>query len=274
MAVDPTTGAVYASSTNIATSSLFSIVPSTGVATLIGPLTGSPGNIAISFDGNGDLYGYDIVTDSMYSINKANGNTTNLGALPFDANFGQGMGYDPATDTVYLTAFNNGTFLAELYTYDTGTNSYTYMGVLGSVVPGGLNQLSWLGFADGGAPEPCTALSDIPWLSLDVTNGSNAGSTNTVVTATFDSTSLADGVYTGNLCVTSNDPDAGPGNGTDLVIVPVTLTVLPPTAVALTGLSAGVEQMPAPLAGLPLATLPAAAAAALGAAFVWRRRRE
>ena len=45
-------------------------------------------------------------------------------------------------------------------------------------------------------------------------------------------------MYTGNLCVTSNDPDAGPGNGTDLVIVPVTLTVLPPTAVALTDLAA------------------------------------
>ena len=50
--------------------------------------------------------------------------------------------------------------------------------------------------------------------------------------------------------------------------------VQPPTAVALTGLSAGVEQMPAPLAGLPLAALPAAAAAALGAAFVWRRKRD
>ncbi|MEZ4767464.1 MAG: proprotein convertase P-domain-containing protein [Caldilineales bacterium] len=126
----------------------------------------------------------------------------------------------------------------------------------------------------GGQGEPCTVLSDIPWLSLDVTNGSNAGGTNTVVAATFDSTGLANGVYTGNLCITSNDPDPGPGNGTDLVIVPVTLTVQPPTAVALTGLSAGVEQMPAPLAGLPLATLPAAAAAALGAAFVWRRKRD
>ena len=74
--------------------------------------------------------------------------------------------------------------------------------------------------------------------------------------------------------MTSNDPDPGPGNGTDLVIVPVTLTVRPPTAVALTDLAAGVEQMPAPLSGLPLATLPAAAAAALGAAFVWRRNRD
>ena len=121
-------------------------------------------------------------------------------------------------------------------------------------------------------PQACTALSDIPWLSLDTTAGANGGGTNTVVTATFDSTGLVDGVYTGNLCVTSNDPDAGPGNGTDLVIVPVTLTVQPPTAVTLTSVTANPA---APLAGLPLATLPAAvaAAAAVGAAFVARRKR-
>jgi hypothetical protein len=42
---------------------------------------------------------------------------------------------------------------------------------------------------------------------------------------TFDSTGLAAGTYTGNLCVYSNDPDPGPGNGTDLVVVPVELVV-------------------------------------------------
>ncbi len=50
---------------------------------------------------------------------------------------------------------------------------------------------------------------------------------------TFDSTGLAVGAYTGNLCVTSNDPDAGPGNGTELVIVPVELVVTEPSAPAI-----------------------------------------
>ncbi|MFZ2358384.1 MAG: S8 family serine peptidase [Anaerolineae bacterium] len=71
----------------------------------------------------------------------------------------------------------------------------------------------------------CVMLSDIPWLSLGATAGSNAGGTNTDVAVTFDSTGLAVGTYTGNLCVTSNDPDAGPGNGTELVVVPVELIV-------------------------------------------------
>ena len=91
------------------------------------------------------------------------------------------------------------------------------------------------------------------------------------MTVGFDSTGLANGTYNANLCIDSNDPDAGPGNGTNLVVVPVTLIVGNPTAVTLDGLSAA--QTSLPLGGLPLAALPAAAAAALGAAFVWRRRR-
>ena len=117
-------------------------------------------------------------------------------------------------------------------------------------------------------PQACTALSDMSWLSLSPTNGANAGGTATDVTVTFDSTSMAPGTYTGNLCITSDDPDAGPGNGTDLVIVPVTLTVTDPTAVTLDGLSA----TPLPAAGLPLAALPAAIALALGAAYALRRK--
>ncbi|MBK7199406.1 hypothetical protein [Candidatus Amarolinea dominans] len=52
-----------------------------------------------------------------------------------------------------------------------------------------------------------------------------------------------------------------------------TVTVQSPTAATLADLAAGVDRMPAPL-GLPLAALPAAAAAVLGAAFIWRRKRK
>ncbi|MCB9130643.1 MAG: hypothetical protein H6647_06810 [Anaerolineales bacterium] len=125
----------------------------------------------------------------------------------------------------------------------------------------------------GGGGEPCEVPSDIPWLSLDAYNGSNAGGTDTMLTVTFDSTGLANGVYTGNLCVTSNDPDPGPGNGTDQVIVPVTLTVRPPTAVALTDLAAETDQMPAPV-GVPMGVVAAAGLSmAMAAGYALRRRR-
>ncbi|MBE2198542.1 MAG: choice-of-anchor J domain-containing protein [Anaerolinea sp.] len=80
---------------------------------------------------------------------------------------------------------------------------------------------------------PCDAPSDIPWASVTPTNGTTAPGAATSVQVTLDSNGLTDGVYNGNLCITSNDPDPGPGNGTDLVVVPVELTVTgtPPTIV-------------------------------------------
>ncbi len=75
----------------------------------------------------------------------------------------------------------------------------------------------------------CTAPADVPWLSEAPTSGTTAAGASTPVQVTFDSTGLAVGTYTANLCVTSNDPDAGPGNGTALVVVPVTLDVTEPS---------------------------------------------
>lgn len=86
---------------------------------------------------------------------------------------------------------------------------------------------------------PCSMLADIPWLALDSTAGATAGGASDDVTLTFDSTGLAVGTYTGNLCVFSNDPDAGPGNETELVIVPVELIVETGSAVTLSTLAAG-----------------------------------
>ncbi|MBE2201473.1 MAG: hypothetical protein IAE79_22870, partial [Anaerolinea sp.] len=71
-------------------------------------------------------------------------------------------------------------------------------------------------------PFICQTPTDIPWLSLDVTSGTNVGGSSADVTVTFNSAGLATGVYTGTLCVNSNDPV------TPLVTVPVTMTVVDP----------------------------------------------
>ncbi len=71
----------------------------------------------------------------------------------------------------------------------------------------------------------CDFPADVGWLSVSPANGSNAGSTNTPVALSLDSTGLAAGIYNANLCITSNDPDPGPGNGANLVVVPVELMV-------------------------------------------------
>lgn len=109
--------------------------------------------------------------------------------------------------------------------------------ILGQTTTGNAMQFTTAGWADlvdvgpQGLPfiieglSDCSSPSDVPWLSVDPTSGSNGGGTSTDVTVTFDSTGLAAGTYTANLCVSSNDPDVGPGNGTSLVILPVTLDV-------------------------------------------------
>ncbi len=73
--------------------------------------------------------------------------------------------------------------------------------------------------------EMCTNPADVPWLSTDPISGTTPAGAMTALDVTFDSTGLAPGTYTANLCIESNDPDAGPGNETDLVVVPLELTV-------------------------------------------------
>jgi hypothetical protein len=74
-------------------------------------------------------------------------------------------------------------------------------------------------------PAACEVISDIPWLSTTPTAGTTISATSDVVDVTFDATGLLAGVYTGTLCVNSNDPDEA------LVTVPVTLTVNPYIAI-------------------------------------------
>lgn len=70
-----------------------------------------------------------------------------------------------------------------------------------------------------GGAAVCTALADVPWLSAAPASGTTAAEGSSDVTVTFDSTGLAAGSYSANVCVSSND------TGQPLVAVPVTLTV-------------------------------------------------
>lgn len=85
----------------------------------------------------------------------------------------------------------------------------------------------------GGGGGGCTP-SDIPWASVSPTGGSTAAGGSSNVDVTFDSTGLDAGTYTGDLCISSNDPT------TPEVFVPLTLTVssdLPDIVVAPASLS-------------------------------------
>jgi hypothetical protein len=119
---NPANGLFYIASS----ASLYSIDVSTRVATLIGSFNVS-GSLMIDlcFNLTGVCYAYDLVTDAAYTVNISTGAATLLGPLGYDANFGQGMSYDYETSTIYLSAFNNGTFTGQLRTMDPATGNTT-----------------------------------------------------------------------------------------------------------------------------------------------------
>ena len=73
----------------------------------------------------------------------------------------------------------------------------------------------------------CANPVDVPWLSVAPDNGTTANGSSTPVTVTFDSTGMAFGTFNARLCLFSDDPDPGPGNGTNLVVIPADMTVSP-----------------------------------------------
>lgn len=96
-------------------------------------------------------------------------------------------------------------------------------GVGGGIEPDSLFRLS----GTIGLPTGCAAPNDIPWVSVNPASGTTAPTGSDNVAVVFDSTGLVVGVYTGTLCINSNDPV------TPLVTVPLTLTVAPVYGVAL-----------------------------------------
>lgn len=112
----------------------------------------------------------------------------------------------------------------------------------------GSSTLNWSLFEDSTAAAARSALravtavcatpADIPWATLSASSGSVAAADNATVDITFDSSGLADGSYSANVCVESNDPD------TPTVTVPLSLAVCSPaTAVSITNITtSGNEQ--------------------------------
>ncbi|MGO3182242.1 MAG: GEVED domain-containing protein [Aequorivita sp.] len=146
MEFDTTDGTLYGLSGVIDVSSTLSVIDIDAMSsTPVGGAgaAGIMGVIALAIDGDGVIYAHDISDDAIYTIDKATGVGTFLGDTGFDANYGQGMAYDQATNTIFLTAFNNSAFDSELRTLDTATGATT---IVGPLEPGELTQYGWVSF--------------------------------------------------------------------------------------------------------------------------------
>lgn len=207
MTYDPFTQTYFGITTNIDFSYLYEIDVETGSVFYLGELVGVPGAIALSIAGDGNLYTYDIVNDDLFVVNKETVEAILIGDIGFNANFGQGMSYDAATDIMYMAAFNSTTGQSELRAVNLETGNTTFLGVLGSENPGELVQISWLG----------TVVSSVPnFVTVDHTNGSVPEGSSSSIEVIFGiaeggegneiSSTLSPGIYAAEIQIASNDP--------------------------------------------------------------------
>lgn len=191
LTIDPVSNIYYASNAT----DLYTIDPITGTTTLIGPF-GTTLMIDIAINAQGEMYGHDIGTDSIYSIDIPTGAATLIGPTGYLANFAQGMDFDNNDGTLYIFLYQGGG--ANVYgTVDLNSGAVTPLAT--SNPPGEFEgaTLTELG---------CTP-SDLPWVIVDPLSGETAPFGSSEFNVTIDTTGLAQGVYTGLLCLTSNDPD-------------------------------------------------------------------
>ncbi len=131
LAYDDTTETMYA----CGATNLFTINMTTGAATIVGPF-GISGclMIGIACDGYGNMYGEDLHTDSIYSIDPKTGSAELIGPLNLDLNHGQDMAIDKEDGTCYLSAFtvHDGDEGA-VYTCNLTTGEVTKIGNFGTV---------------------------------------------------------------------------------------------------------------------------------------------
>ena len=129
LAYSPITHKMYGSSD---TDYLYEIYPDTGEQYQIGPFGGSVGYmIGISFDAEGILYGWDLVSDKLWTIDTETGEATEIGDLGININYAQDGDFHRESDKLYLTAY---TSTGEFYECDKYTGECTFLGTL----PGGM----------------------------------------------------------------------------------------------------------------------------------------
>ncbi|MGH2543977.1 MAG: hypothetical protein ACRDIB_14340, partial [Ardenticatenaceae bacterium] len=248
MAYDPTDGTLYASSSNcFSSATLYTLDPETGAADEIGSTTDATCITGIAVNPQGDMYGLDMGSDNLLQIDKATGAVTAIGYVGFDSLFSQGMDFDERTGILYLAAFNAANYNAELRVADLTTGNTTLIATIGQPVG---THLGTMAITTTGCPS-----EDISWLSAVPASGATEPGGADMVAVVFDSSGLTPGTYTGQLCVSSDDPDE------PLVDVPITLIVEEITAISLDAITTqGRSLLPAYLA---LGALALAATASL-----------
>lgn len=144
---DPLSGELFGVSTNFeATSIIYKIDLRSLEAAQVATLSTMPIAIAIAINGEGSMFGYDVLTDGFYSIDKLTGETVFIGEIGFDAEFGQDLEWDYNNDILYMASFNLDVATGELRTVDVNTGATTLLFTQNVES----EQLSWISFKNDG----------------------------------------------------------------------------------------------------------------------------
>lgn len=189
LACDKNSGVMYASNYEEPASVLYTINLQSGVATKVGTM-GDGIMVSIACDGDGNLWGLNL-DDNIYAIDKTTGHMTLVGNSGFDPNYAQSMAWDPATDLVYLAAYNNASDAGELRVLDTETGATELIGAF----PGNA-EITAFGFPGGG---------DSDFIAADPLAGTIPAGGSTSINVEIDATQLPNGEHTTSLTLYSND---------------------------------------------------------------------
>ncbi|MFZ0547617.1 MAG: hypothetical protein WAM60_19375 [Candidatus Promineifilaceae bacterium] len=174
LTIDPSTGTAYISGLGSAGMTLYTLDLSGAVATPIGSDASVPLLIDIAMNCDGEMYGHDIGTDMIYTINTSTGAVTAVGPTGVNSNFAQGMDFDNDDGTLYAYTYQGG-----------GANQYGTINLAtGALTP--LSVSNPLGEFEGGTQTVCGAsvnpaveISKTP-ATQDVVMNGNANFTITV----------------------------------------------------------------------------------------------
>jgi hypothetical protein len=129
---------------------LFLIDPSGPSSTLIGSCVNSGMMIGLAGDAAGNIWGYDLVNDQFYNLDKTTGVANVVGSIGFGANYGQGMFYDKTGFGVTMAAFNADAFEGQIRAVDVTTGASTILSTTGDQIAGATLPVTGGG---GGDPE-------------------------------------------------------------------------------------------------------------------------
>ena len=207
MAQDPTTGTVYAISTNIGATALYTVDLTTGALTLIGiDNTLATCGIFFGIDNSGVAYMTDICDDATYQLDLTTGQNTLVGPLGVNLNFAQSGGFDPVTNTFYAYIFNAGTFSTQFGTIDVGSGAFNLITDLGfnqvasfafcpTIIPGAGFTYDWTpvdGLSCTDCPKPRSGIDQTTVYTVVVTDACGQTATDDLtVTVAYDVQALA-----------------------------------------------------------------------------------